>query len=133
MDKRQQGSPVGLEMASSSHAEGWAEQPLGRQASVLLVNEDPRELAHYRVILQRLGCKVQACSAFTEGVRCLTREPFDLIMVDQGSSGFEGHKVLAEAMEIDVELRVLVLRGLTTGDATWKPCGRARWTILRDD
>jgi len=34
---------------------------------------------------------------------------FDLIMVDQGGGGFEGAKVLMEAMEVDVELRVLVL------------------------
>ena len=46
---------------------------------------------------------------FAEGVRRLGCEPFDLIMVDQGSGGFEGQKMLAEAMEVDVELRVLVL------------------------
>lgn len=96
-------------MASLSHVEGWAGQPLGKQASILLVNEDLRELAYYHAILQKLGCKVRACSSFTEGVRRLGSEPFDLIMVDQGSGGFEGQKVLAEAMEIDVELRVLVL------------------------
>ena len=96
-------------MASSSYVERWAEQPLGKQARVLLVNEDPRELAYYHAILEKLGCRVRASSSFAEGVRRLGCEPFDLIMVDQGSGGFEGQKVLVEAMEIDVELRVLVL------------------------
>src|SRR5580704_16399116 len=96
-------------MASLSYVEGWAAQPPGKQGRVLLVSEDPRELAHYHAILQKLGCKVRACSSFAEGVRCVGCEPFDLIMVDQGSDGFEGQKVLAEAMEVDVELRVLVL------------------------
>ena len=32
-----------------------------------------------------------------------------LIILDQGSGGFEGQEVLAQAMEVDVELRVLVL------------------------
>jgi DNA-binding response OmpR family regulator len=42
-------------------------------------------------------------------VQCLEREPFDLIILDQGSTRFEGREVLARAMEVDVELRVLVL------------------------
>ena len=96
-------------MASLSYVEGRAGQPLARRSRVLLVNEDLRELAYYDAILQKLGCNVRACSSFAEGVRCVGSEPFDLIMVDQGSGGFEGQKVLAEAMEIDVELRVLVL------------------------
>ena len=97
-----------LEMASLSHVGGWAWQPLGRQARILLVNEDLREIAYYRAILQKLGCKVRASSSFAEGVERLGCEPFDLILVDQGG-GFEGQKVLVAAMEVDVELRVLVL------------------------
>jgi DNA-binding NtrC family response regulator len=34
---------------------------------------------------------------------------YDLIVLDQGDRGFEGHEVLARAMEVDPELRVLVL------------------------
>lgn len=98
-----------LELASLSHVEGWAEQPLGKEARILLVSEDLRELAYYHAILEKLGCKVRPSSSFAEGARHLGCEPFDLIMVDQGSVGFEGQKVLAEAMEVDVELRVLVL------------------------
>ena len=52
---------------------------------------------------------MRGSSSFAEGVRRLGCEPFDLILVDQGSGGFEGQKVLAEAMKVDVELRVLVL------------------------
>jgi len=96
-------------MASLSHVERRAGQPPGKQARILLVNEDLRELAYYHAILQKLGCEVRASSSFAEGERRLGREPYDLIMVDQGSGGFEGQKVLAEAMEVDVELRVLVL------------------------
>jgi len=105
----QRGFPARLEMASSSHVEGLVGQPFGKRARILLVNEDLRELAYYRAILQKLGCKVRASSSFAEGARRLGCKPFDLIMVDQGSGGFHGQKVLAEAMEVDVELRVLVL------------------------
>ena len=85
------------------------ELPSGDNARVLLVNKDPQDLSHYRAILQELGCKVRAISSFAEGVQCIGDEPFDLIILDQGSGGFEGQEVLAQAMEVDVELRVLVL------------------------
>jgi len=52
---------------------------------------------------------VRTSSSFAEGGQCLAREPFDLIILDEGSGRFEGQEVLAQAMEVDVELRVLVL------------------------
>jgi DNA-binding NtrC family response regulator len=109
VDGPEGGFSVRLELASLSHVEGWAEQPLGKEARILLVSEDLRELAYYHAILEKLGCKVRPSSSFAEGVRRLGCEPFDLIMVDEGRRGFKGQKVLAQAMEVDVELRVLVL------------------------
>jgi len=81
----------------------------GEGASVLLVNKDPRELSHYGTILRKVGCRVRASSSFAEGVQCLERGLYDLVLLDQGSDGFECREVLARAMEIDSELRVLVL------------------------
>jgi two-component system KDP operon response regulator KdpE len=97
-------------MASLTASRGWADELLsGDQARILLVNKDPQDLFHYRAILQKLGCQVRASSSFAEGVQCLGHEPFDLILLDQGSDRFEGQELLAQAMEVDVELRVLVL------------------------
>jgi DNA-binding NtrC family response regulator len=96
-------------MAPLANVEGWAGRPPGKRARILLVNEDLQELAYYRAILQKLGCRVRASSSFAEGVERLGCELFDLIMVDQGGGGFKGHKVLTQAMEVDVELRVLVV------------------------
>jgi DNA-binding NtrC family response regulator len=97
-------------MASLSTGHGLADELVsGDQARVLLVNKDPQDLSHYRAILQKLGCHVRTSSSLTEGGQCLAREPFDLILLDQGSGRFEGQELLAQAMEVDVELRVLVL------------------------
>jgi DNA-binding response OmpR family regulator len=97
-------------MGSSTTGHGLADELVsGDQARVLLVNKDPQDLIHYRAILQKLGCQVRASSSFAEEVQCLGHEPFDLILLDQGSGRFEGQEVLVQAMEIDVELRVLVL------------------------
>ena len=52
---------------------------------------------------------MRASSSFAEGVQCVRYKPFDLIVLDQGCDRFEGRDVLARAMEIDLDLRVLVL------------------------
>lgn len=79
-----------------------------RPAKVLVVSNDAEEVLRYRTILQKLGCMAHARS-FAKGMRCLADEPFDLIFLDEGSSRFEGLDVLARAMEVDTELRVLVI------------------------
>ena len=97
-------------MASLTPSRGLANQlASGHRARILLVKKDPRDLAYYRRILQELGCQVRVRSSFAAGVQCLGREPFDLVVLDQGRGGFEGRVVLARALEVDVELRVLVL------------------------
>jgi DNA-binding NtrC family response regulator len=97
-------------MESLTSRRGLADELVsGDQARVLLVNKDPQDLFRYRAILQNLGCQVRASSSFVEGMECLEHGAFDLILLDQGSGRFEGQKLLAQAMEVDVELRVLVL------------------------
>ena len=97
-------------MASQIPNHCWAEQRyVGGGARILLVNKAPQDLCCYGILLQKAGCQVRATSSFADGAQCLEREPYDLILLDQGSGGFEGRKVLAKAMEIDPEIRVVVL------------------------
>jgi DNA-binding response OmpR family regulator len=97
-------------MASLTASRGLADElPSGDPIRILLVNNDPRDLVRYRAILQKQGCQVRTSSSFAEGGQCLAREPFDLVILDQGGDRFEGQEVLVQAMEVDVELRVLVL------------------------
>ena len=99
-----------LVMASIISSQRWEErQHPGNGARILVVNKDPRDLSYYATILKRAGCLVRATSSFAEGAQHVERELHDLILLDQGSGGFEGRKVLATAMEVDPELRVLVL------------------------
>lgn len=101
---------AGFVMASFFPDQESVGRPLpGVGASILLVNKDPRVLSRYGTVLRRVGCQVCASLSFAEGARCLEREPYDLVLLDQGSDGFEGREVLVRAMEIDPELRVLVL------------------------
>ncbi len=98
-------------MASLIPNQDWAERRLAGNGAgrILLVNKDPGELCYYGAILQRAGYRVRATSSFADAAQHLERELFDLVFLDQGSRGFEGRIVLAKAMEIDPELKVLVL------------------------
>ena len=97
-------------MASVIPNQAWKErQDPTYRARILLVSADARDLSYYATILQKVGCRVRATPSFAEAAQHLESKPYDLILLDQGSSGFEGRKVLATAMEVDPELRVLVL------------------------
>jgi DNA-binding NtrC family response regulator len=63
----------------------------------------------YSAVLQYHGYEVRSIPSYSEGVTCLADEDFDLIIVSQGSSNFEGRHVLARAVEKDRHTPVLVL------------------------
>jgi DNA-binding NtrC family response regulator len=73
------------------------------------VNKNPEDLSYYGAILQKMQCQVRTSSSFAMGAQCLKREQYDLIVLDQGSSRFEGRQVLMTAVEVDTEIPVLVL------------------------
>jgi DNA-binding NtrC family response regulator len=97
-------------MASRIHNRELADKPLrGDGARVLLVNKNPEDLSYYGAIFRKMHCLVRSSSSFAKGAQCLGREQYDLIVLDQGSSRFEGRQVLMTAMEVDTEVPVLVL------------------------
>lgn len=79
------------------------------KAKVLLVDEDCEDLEYNCLILEQQGCEVRTCRSFVEGIRSLDCEPFDFIVVGQGSLRFEGRAVLERAIEIDRHTPVVVL------------------------
>ena len=80
-----------------------------RSGRVLLVDEDLGDLGLYRALLEGRGFKVTACSSFECGLRSLDAEPFDFVLVSQGSRAFEGRTVLERAMRGDRHRAVLVV------------------------
>lgn len=76
---------------------------------LLLVDENPKDLDYYAMVLQYLGYEVHSIDSYSKAARLLGREQFDLVIVDQGSSNFEGRSVLTRAVEVDRHVPVLVL------------------------
>lgn len=97
-------------MAAKIHGRGLVAEPVrGDEVRVLLVNKNSEDLSYYRAILRKMRCQVRTSSSFAKGAQCLEREQYELIVLDQGSSRFEGRQLLKTAMEVDIEVPVLVL------------------------
>jgi len=76
---------------------------------LLLVDEDANDLDYYSEVLRYLGYEVQPVDSYDRAAAMLRHEQFDLVIVDQGSSNFEGRSVLSRAIEVDSQAPVLVL------------------------
>jgi len=87
----------------------WAHQDAGFAPRLLLVDDEQKDLLRYSTLLKLQGYNVRTFQSHSEGADCLDQEPFDLVIVSQGSSAFEGRSVLARAMLKDPETPVLVM------------------------
>jgi len=76
---------------------------------LLLADEDLDDLRRYSRILNHIGYEVRSFASYSAAAACLAVEEFDLIIVSQGTSNFEGRHVLARAIEKDRHTPVLVL------------------------
>jgi DNA-binding NtrC family response regulator len=76
---------------------------------LLVVDEDLEDLLFYSGVLQHQGYEVRSIPSYKEGAAWIEREDFDLILVSQGSTSFEGRSVLARAIEKDRHAPVVVL------------------------
>ncbi len=80
-----------------------------RGATVLLVGENREDFHYCGAILQKRGYQVRRCESYEQGTRLLDSEPFDFVIVTQGSPNFEGRCVLERANQIDRQLPVVVV------------------------
>ena len=80
-----------------------------RVARVLLVDEEAGDLRTLRLVLEGQGFEVFTCTTYDAGLQCLNAEPFDFVVVSQGSQAFEGRRVLDRAMQLNRHLPVLVV------------------------
>ena len=78
-------------------------------ARLLLVHENFQQRAYHHALLRSLNCRVTACATYDEGLRLLAEEPWELVIVSQGTAAFEGRSVLERAIELNRFTPVLIL------------------------
>jgi len=88
----------------------------GQERKLLLVDEEASDLDYYTEVLRYLGYAVRPVDSYSIAAATLGEEEFDLVIVDQGSSDFEGRTVLSRAVETSRHVPVLVLTRVVDSD-----------------
>jgi DNA-binding NtrC family response regulator len=83
--------------------------PLPELLKVLVVSENADELARWRRLLPRSRYQLRTCRSYSEGAQRAADDPFDLVLVDQGTPAFEGRPVVECAAHSSPSTPILVL------------------------
>ena len=75
----------------------------------LLVDEDHNDLEYYRALLEKQGYIACVSDSYESAVCSLEHEPFDFVLVGQGTAAFEGRCVLEQALDLDRRRPVVIL------------------------
>lgn len=81
----------------------------GTKRRLLLVEQDLLDLRQFSRILELGGFDVHGLASCEDGVACLLRENFDLVVVCQEGPEFTAGSVVAQAAQTDPRVPVLVL------------------------
>lgn len=103
----------------------------GQDLKLLLVDEDASDLDYYTEVLRYLGYNVRPVGSYASAAATLGRERFDLVIVDQGTSNFEGRAVLSRAVEIDRHVPVLVLTRVVDADCCIEALGAGAYEYVQ--
>ncbi len=76
---------------------------------VLIFDENIEELVLYAEPFETHGFEVHKCASVESAMRCVEREEFALVLVDQGSPAFEGRQVIRHLVRYNFPVRLIVL------------------------
>ena len=76
---------------------------------VLIFDQDVETLARHAEPFEAQGFEVHKCMSIEMAMRCIEREEFDIAVVDQGSSAFEGRRVIRHLVRYNSRVPFIVL------------------------
>jgi DNA-binding NtrC family response regulator len=82
---------------------------LGAARKVLIFDEDIEDLTRHAEPFEAHGCEVHKCMSVETAMRCIEREEFDFAVVDQGSSAFEGLRVIRHLVRYNLPTPFVVV------------------------
>ncbi len=95
--------------STSLNTETEEHSHLVRQVKILLMDDDPVDLARYSQMLRRAGYEVTTCGSHLKALLCLHERLFDLVLVNQGSDRFAWRCVVDSATGPQHRTPVVVL------------------------
>jgi DNA-binding NtrC family response regulator len=82
---------------------------LGAARKVLIFDEDIEDLTRHAEPFEAHGCEVHKCMSVETALRCIEREEFDFALVDQGSTAFEGLRVIRHLVRYNLRTPFVVV------------------------
>ena len=76
---------------------------------VLIFDQDTIDLARHSEPFEAHGFEVHKCMSVETAMRCIEREDFDFALVDQGSSSFEGIRVIRHLVRYNLPTPFVVI------------------------
>src|ERR1700752_1176776 len=78
-------------------------------SKVLVFDEDIEDLVRHSEPFEAHGFEVHKCMSVETAMRCIEREDFDFALVDQGSSSFEGIRVIRHLVRYNLPTPFVVI------------------------
>lgn len=76
---------------------------------ILVFDQDRIDLARQSEPFEAHGFEVDKCTSVETALRCVEREDFDFALIDQGSSGFEGIRVIRHLVRYSLPTPFVVI------------------------
>jgi PleD family two-component response regulator len=100
---------------------------------VLVFDRDVIDLARHSEPFEAHGFEVHKCMSVETAMRCIEREDFDFALVDQGSSGFEGVRVIRHLVRYNLPTPFVVVARCRDALCPQKALAHSvRWIIWKN-
>ncbi len=76
---------------------------------ILIFDQDIDTLSWHAEPFEAQGFEVYKCMTMDTAMRCIEREEFDLAIVDQGSTVFEGRRIIRHLVRYDFPMPLMVV------------------------
>lgn len=96
------------------------QRPIEYNGKVLIFDGDIGNLARLSQRFERHGFDVHTCMSFERVLRSIEKEAFDLALVDQGSSIFEGRQVIRHLIRYNPAAPFIVMASRKDLQCYWE-------------
>jgi PAS domain S-box-containing protein len=101
------------------------------QASVLVVDDEPRARASLKEVLRYAGYEITLAEGGREAIELLGQHRFDLLLLDLNMPDLDGHGVMRYLNEHKIDCDIIVVSGESTFDSASRALRRGARDFLR--
>jgi len=101
------------------------------KSKILIVDDEVRMLDSLKELLSGLDCEIHTRNSGAEAIDCLTRDNFDLILLDMVMPGIDGFTVLDHIKSQNSNTSVILMTGHSTVDSAIAALRKGAYDFLK--